>query len=80
MSIYKLIVPDQKWDKTVIRIANNYNRIVKKSQIKLDKNLSEKVHRLLAKIEKEAKKKSPKSEDYNILSRMISATERPYYI
>jgi hypothetical protein len=80
MSVYKLIVPDQKWDKRVIRIANNYNRIIKKSQIKPDKNLSEKVHRLLAKIEKEVKKKPSKSEDYNKLSRMISATERPYYI
>ena len=80
MNVYKLIVPDQKWDKRVIRIAKNYNSIVKKSQIKPDKNLSKTVHRLLAKIEKEVMKKPSKSEDYNKLSRMISATETPYYV
>lgn len=51
MADFKLIPPDQKWDKHVVKLANEYNDLVKKWQVKNDKKVEEKIMDHLIKIE-----------------------------
>ncbi|HME54721.1 MAG TPA: hypothetical protein VKM55_21115 [Candidatus Lokiarchaeia archaeon] len=46
-----LIPPDQKWDKKVIKLANEYNDLVRKWQLKNDKKAEEKIRDFIIKIE-----------------------------
>jgi len=48
---FKLIPPDQKWDKKVIKLANEYNELVRKWQSKSDKKTEEKIRDYIIKIE-----------------------------
>ncbi len=48
---YKQVPPDPKWDKKVVKIANEYNDLTKKLQGKVDKKTETKLREHLLKIE-----------------------------